>query len=620
MGLPSPIVNPEILYKKIFINNEWVDSVNGKTFSVINPSTGKIIANVEEGDKADVDLAVIAAKEAFKHDSEWRTMDASVRGELLYKLANLIERDAVYIASLETLDNGKPFKDSYGIDVPYTVKCLRYFAGWSDKIQGKTIPMDGEFFCYTRHEPVGICGQIIPWNFPLLMMAWKIGPALCCGNVIVLKPAEQTPLTALYTAQLAKELTIRIFLKAGFPPGVLNVVPGYGPTAGAAISNHPDIDKVAFTGSTEVGQIVMEAAAKTNLKRVTLELGGKSPNVVFADADLDFAVEMSHFGLFFNMGQCCCAGSRLYVQEEIYDEFKSKLVEKAMKRPVGDPFDEGNDSGPQVDQDQFNKILELVESGKQEGAVLECGGKRQGVNGYFIEPTVFSNVNEDMRIGKEEIFGPVQTLIKFKTMDEVIERANNTTYGLAAAIFTRDINKVMTYTSRVRAGTIWVNCYNILRTTCPFGGFKKSGIGRELGEYGLHQYSEVKTVIINAPNAPIDKPPIEARHVDTPDSETVTDKSKKIYKSVIDFVPAKTENTETPIQGIIDNPKNPYVSTSAVIISMPNQNKQTAGDNQQITEGTDNSVESKVVDETSCSNDDPGNGDGTEDVDVITKM
>ncbi|CAG2256638.1 ALDH1A [Mytilus edulis] len=609
MGLPSPIVNPEILYKKIFINNEWVDSVSGKTFPVTNPSTGEVIVNVQEGDKADVDLAVIAAKEAFKHDSEWRTMDASVRGELLYKLANLIERDAVYIASLETLDNGKPFKDSYGIDVPYTVKCLRYFAGWSDKIQGKTIPMDGEFFCYTRHEPVGICGQIIPWNFPLLMMAWKIGPALCCGNVIVLKPAEQTPLTALYTAQLAKE--------AGFPPGVLNVVPGYGPTAGGAISNHPDVDKVAFTGSTEVGQIVMEAAAKTNLKRVTLELGGKSPNVVFADADLDFAVEMSHFGLFFNMGQCCCAGSRLYVQEEIYDEFKRKLVEKAIKRPVGDPFDDGNDSGPQVDQDQFNKIIDLIESGKQEGAVLECGGKRQGNNGYFIEPTVFSNVDEDMRIGKEEIFGPVQTLIKFKTMDEVIKRANNTTYGLAAAIFTRDINKVMTYTSRVRAGTIWVNCYNVLRTTCPFGGFKKSGIGRELGEYGLHQYSEVKTVIINAPNAPVEKPAIEDETI-----ESVTDTSKKIYKSVIDCVPAKPENTETPDQGIIDNPKNPYVSTSGVVISMPIQNIDNVGDNQQINEDTGNSGKSEATcsDETSCSKDGPGNEQGIQDVDVTTKM
>lgn len=491
MGLPKPQVKPEIKYTKIFINNEWVNSVSGKTFPVVNPATGEKIVDIQEGDKADIDKAVKAAQAAFKPDAAWRKMDSSTRGELLQKLADFIERDAVYMASLETLDNGKPFKDSYVIDIPYSVKCLRYFAGWADKIQGKTIPIDGNFFCYTKHEPVGICGQIIPWNFPLLMMAWKIGPALACGNCIVLKPAEQTPLTALYTAQLAKE--------AGFPPGVLNVIPGYGPTAGAAISEHPDIDKVAFTGSTEVGQIVMEAAAKTNLKRVTLELGGKSPCVVFSDADLDLAVEQTHFGLFFNMGQCCCAGSRTYVQEEIYEEFKRKLVEKAKKRPVGDPFDEKNDSGPQVDQDQFDKILGLIESGKKEGAKLECGGKRLGNKGYFIEPTVFSDVTEDMRIGKEEIFGPVQQLIKFKTMEEVIEKANKTTYGLAAAIFTKDINKVMTYSSRVRAGTVWVNCYNVLRANCPFGGFKKSGIGRELGEYGLHQYSEIKTVIVNTP-------------------------------------------------------------------------------------------------------------------------
>lgn len=491
MALPTPEVKPEIKYTKIFINNEWVNSASGKTFPVVNPSTGDKIIDIQEGDKADVDKAVKAAQAAFKPDAAWRTMDSSTRGELINKLADLIERDAVHIASLETLDNGKPFKDSYRFDIPSAIKCLRYFAGWSDKIQGKTIPIDGNFFCYTKHEPVGICGQIIPWNFPLLMMAWKIAPALCCGNVIVLKPAEQTPLTALYTAQLAKE--------AGFPPGVLNVIPGYGQTAGAAISEHPDIDKVAFTGSTEVGQIVMGAAAKTNLKRVTLELGGKSPSVVFADADLDLAVEQTHHGLFFNMGQCCCAGSRTYVQEEIYEEFKKKLVEKAKNRPVGDPFDAKNDSGPQVDKDQFEKILNLIESGKKEGAKLECGGKRLGTKGFFIEPTIFSDVNEDMKIGKEEIFGPVQQLIKFKTMDEVIEKANKTEYGLAAAIFTKDINKIMTYSSRVKAGTVWVNCYNVLKSNCPFGGFKKSGIGRELGEYGLHQYSEVKTVIVNTP-------------------------------------------------------------------------------------------------------------------------
>ncbi|XP_033749615.1 retinal dehydrogenase 1-like [Pecten maximus] len=487
----TPIRNPDIKFKQLFINNEWVNAISGKTFPVLNPATEGKIADIQEGDKADVDKAVDAAKKAFEPGSAWRITNASDRGCLMNKLADLIERDRLYLASLESLDNGKPFNDSYNIDLVLVIKCIRYYAGWTDKICGKTIPMDGEFFCYTRHEPVGICGQIIPWNFPLLMMAWKLGPALACGNVVVLKPAEQTPLTALYIASLIKE--------AGFPPGVVNVIPGYGPTAGAAISEHNDIDKVAFTGSTEVGQIVMQAAARTNLKRVTLELGGKSPNVVFADADLDIAVNACHNGLFFNMGQCCCAASRTYVQEEVYDAFTKKLVEKASSRVVGDPFESNTMSGPQVDKEQFDKILNLIEAGVQQGAKLECGGKRQGSEGYFIQPTVFTGVTEDMRIGKEEIFGPVMQVIKFKTMDEVIKRANTTHYGLAAAICTKDIDKVMTYSSQVKAGTVWVNSFNVFGAQCPFGGFKMSGIGRELGEYGLHDYSEVKTVIIKTP-------------------------------------------------------------------------------------------------------------------------
>nr|AAF73122.1 aldehyde dehydrogenase [Placopecten magellanicus]AAG09204.1 omega-crystallin [Placopecten magellanicus] len=489
--MSTPIKNPEIRYKQLFINNEWVNAASGKTFPVINPATGKKIVDIQEGDKADVDKAVAAAKRAFEPGSVWRNTDASDRGRLLNKLADLIERDRQYIASLESLDNGKPFSDSFNVDMVLVCKCLRYYAGWTDKICGKTIPMDGNFFCYTKLEPVGVCGQIIPWNFPLLMLAWKIGPAIACGNVVVLKPAEQTPLTALYTAALTKE--------AGFPPGVVNMIPGYGPTAGAAISEHYDVDKVAFTGSTEVGQIVMQAAARTNLKRVTLELGGKSPNVVFSDADLDIAVEACHNGLFFNMGQCCCAASRTYVQEDIYDVFTKKLVEKAKTRVVGDPFDSRSMSGPQVDQEQFDKILALIDSGVQQGAKLECGGKRHGNVGYFVQPTVFSGVTEDMRIGKEEIFGPVQQIIKFKTMEEVVQRANKTTYGLAAAICTKDIDKVMTYSSQVKAGTVWVNSFNVFGAQCPFGGFKMSGIGRELGESGLQQYSEVKTIIIKTP-------------------------------------------------------------------------------------------------------------------------
>ncbi|XP_069138657.1 aldehyde dehydrogenase 1A1-like [Argopecten irradians] len=487
--LPEPIRNPEIKYTQLFINNEYVDCVSGKTFPTINPSTGEKIIDIQEGDKADIDKAVEAAKEAFKDSSPWRQMNASTRGVLLNKLADLLERDRLYISSLEVMDNGKPFRDMYLNDYSMILNTIRYYAGWTDKICGKTIPVDGPFFCYTKHEPVGICGQIIPWNFPLAMLSWKIAPALACGNCVVLKPAEQTPLTALYIGTLIKE--------AGFPPGVVNIVPGYGPTAGAAISSHPDINKVAFTGSTEARQLIMEAAAKSNLKRVTLELGGKSPNVVFADADLDFAAEMSHQALFYNMGQCCTAGSRTYVQEEIYEEFTKKLINRAKNRVVGDPLDTKNESGPQIDEEQYKKILSLIESGVKEGAKLECGGKAVEGKGYFIEPTVFTGVTEDMTIGKQEIFGPVQQILKFKTMEEVIEKANNTSYGLAAAIFTKDLGKAVTFTNKVKAGTVWVNIYNWITAQSPFGGFKMSGVGRELGEYGLAQYTEVKNVIIN---------------------------------------------------------------------------------------------------------------------------
>ncbi|XP_031781551.1 aldehyde dehydrogenase, mitochondrial [Nasonia vitripennis] len=486
-AVPAPETNPSVLYAGIFIDNEWHQSKSGKKFETRNPATEEVIANVQQGDASDIDQAVQAARRAFKLGSPWRTMDASQRGVLLHRLADLMERDRKYLASLETLDNGKPYSTAYGFDLPASIGTLRYYAGWADKNHGKVIPMDGKFFAYTRHEPVGVCGQIIPWNFPILMAAWKLGPALATGNCIVLKPAEQTPLTALYIAQLTKE--------AGFPAGVVNVVPGFG-DAGAAIVNHPDVDKVAFTGSTEIGQLVKEGAAKSNLKRTTLELGGKSPNIIFKDADMDQAVETAHFGLFFNMGQCCCAGSRTFVESSIYDEFVERSAARAKARTVGDPFDMNVEHGPQIDEDQMNKILSMIDSGKSEGAKLVQGGGRVGEKGYFVAPTVFADVKDNMKIAREEIFGPVQQILKFDKISDVIQRANKTDYGLAAAVFTKDIDKANYVVQGLRAGTVWVNSYNALSTQVPFGGYKMSGHGRELGEYGLEAYTEVKSVIV----------------------------------------------------------------------------------------------------------------------------
>jgi aldehyde dehydrogenase (NAD+) len=473
---------------RILINNDWVDSVSGKTFDTINPATGEVLAKVAEADAADVDLAVKAARKAFHPKAPWRRMPASERGKLLNRLADLIEKNADELATLESLDNGKPRQVARTADLPLVIGCYRYYAGWADKIQGKTIPINGDYFCYTRHEPVGVVGQIIPWNFPMLMQAWKLGPALACGNTVILKVAEQTPLTALRVGELIVE--------AGFPEGVVNILPGYGPTAGAAIARHMDVDKVAFTGSTEVGHLVMKAAAETNLKRVTLELGGKSPNIVFADADLDQAVEGSHFALFFNQGQCCCAGSRTFVDQKIYDEFVERSTERAKRRTVGDPLDAKTEQGPQVDSDQFNKVMGYVETAKREGAKLMCGGERVGERGYFVSPTVFADVKDDMKIAQEEIFGPVMSIMKFQDMDDLVERANKTIYGLAAAVWTRDIGKAHQVANSVRAGTVWVNCFDVFDAAAPFGGFKESGMGRELGEYGLQQYCEIKTVTV----------------------------------------------------------------------------------------------------------------------------
>ncbi|KOX70125.1 Aldehyde dehydrogenase, mitochondrial [Melipona quadrifasciata] len=482
----QPQRNPAILYTGIFIDNEWHRSKSGKTFPTINPATGETIAEVQEGDAADIDMAVQAANKAFKLGSPWRTMDASQRGVLLNKLADLMEENRIYLASLETLDNGKPYSSAYDFDVPQSIATLRYYAGWADKNHGQVIPINGKYLAYTRHEPVGVCGQIIPWNFPLLMMAWKLGPALATGNVIVLKPAEQTALTALYVAQLSKD--------AGFPDGVINVVPGNGKT-GAALVAHNLVDKIAFTGSTEVGKLIKQGAAMSNLKRTTLELGGKSPNIILSDADLDHAVETAHFALFYNMGQCCCAGSRTFVDDSIYDEFVQRSAARAKSRVVGDPFDENVEQGPQIDEEQTKKIISMIETGKDQGAKLLAGGTKIGDKGYFVAPTVFGNVEDHMTIAREEIFGPVQQILKFSSLNEVIARANATEFGLAAAVFTKNIDKANYVIQRLRAGTVWVNTYNVLTPQAPFGGFKMSGHGRELGQYGLEAYTEVKSVI-----------------------------------------------------------------------------------------------------------------------------
>jgi aldehyde dehydrogenase (NAD+) len=485
---PARVKPPKVKTQQpMFIGGKWVDSVSGKCFPTLNPATGERICDVAEGDKADIDLAVKAARKAFE-SGPWSKMSAAERGKLLYKLAAAIDSRKEELAALETLDNGKPYRDSIAADLPLTVKCYEYYAGWADKYHGKTIPIEGNFFCYTRHEPVGVVGQIIPWNFPLLMQAWKWGPALACGNTIVLKPAEQTPLTALKVAEIAQEV--------GFPDGVINVVPGYGPTAGAALSGHMDVDKIAFTGETSTGQLVMTAAAQSNLKRVSLELGGKSPNIVFADADLDAAIEGAYAGLFFNQGQCCCAGSRLFVEEKAYDQFIDKMLKRTKGRKVGDPFDLATEQGPQVSQEQCDRVMGFIEAGKKEGAKLLTGGGRVGERGYFIEPTVFTDVKDEMKIAREEIFGPVMNILKFKDVREVLERGNRTFYGLAAAVWTRDIQKALAMANGLRAGTVWVNCYDIFDAAAPFGGYKMSGIGRELGEYALQMYTEVKTVTV----------------------------------------------------------------------------------------------------------------------------
>lgn len=483
--LKTPVTGAYKQPTGLFINNEFVEGAEKKTFEVTNPATEEVICSVHEATEKDVDIAVAAARKAF--DGSWRQTTPQQRGIYLLKLSELVEKNVEMLAAVESLDNGKSITLARG-DVGAVVGCLRYYGGWADKIEGKTMDVAPDMFHYTKQQPIGVCGQIIPWNFPLLMLAWKIGPALATGNTVVLKTAEQTPLSGLVFAQLVKE--------AGFPPGVVNIISGFGKTAGAAISSHMGIDKVAFTGSTLVGRSIMKAAASSNLKKVTLELGGKSPNIVFNDADIEQTISWVNFGIYYNHGQCCCAGSRIYVQSGIYDKFVAAFKKRAQENKVGDPFHPETFQGPQVSQLQYDRIMGYIKAGKEEGATVETGGERHGDKGYFIQPTIFTNVKPDMKIMQEEIFGPVCAIAKFETEEEAIDLAHDTIYGLAAAVHTKDLNTAIRVSNALRAGTVWVNCYNMLHHQAPFGGFSQSGIGRELGEAALANYTESKTVAI----------------------------------------------------------------------------------------------------------------------------
>jgi phenylacetaldehyde dehydrogenase len=475
--------------RNLLIDGKWVNAASGKTFPVYDPSTGNELARVAEADAADVDEAVKAARKAFD-DGPWPRMSPSERGRILWKLSELIEKHAEEFATLEALDNGKPLTVARIADVPLTVDMFRYMAGWATKITGTTIPISfpGEYLSYTLREPVGVVGQIIPWNFPLLMAAWKLAPALATGCTVVLKVAEQTPLSGLRLGELITE--------AGVPDGVVNILAGYGETAGAALAAHPDVDKVAFTGSTEVGKLIVRAAAG-NLKKVTLELGGKSPVVVLDDADIDAVIPGAASAIFFNHGQCCCAGSRLMVHKKVFDKVVAGVADQAKSIKLGPGLDPDTQMGPLVSDEQFKRVTDYIQSGIDQGVEIVTGGKKASDNGgYFVQPTVITKVKTGMKVVDEEIFGPVvcASPITDEDLEHIARQANNTTYGLAASVWTRDISKANKLAKRIRAGTVWINCHNVFDASLPFGGYKESGWGREMGEFVLNNYTEVKAV------------------------------------------------------------------------------------------------------------------------------
>ncbi len=473
--------------KKLLINGKWVGAKSGKTFETLNPANEEVLALVAEGDKADVDEAVKVARKAYE-DGPWASARPHDRTKVLLKIADLIDKHAEELAELETLDNGKPLFESKNIDIPGAAETFRYYAGFATKIYGETNPSDPSMFNYTLREPVGVCGQIIPWNFPLLMASWKIAPALACGNVVILKPAEQTPLTALRLGEL--------ILESGLPDGVVQIITGFGPGAGSSLAEHPDVDKVAFTGSTEVGKLILKASTG-NLKRVSLELGGKSPNIIFPDADMQQAVFGSSLGIFLNQGQVCCAGSRVFVQEQVYEQFTDSMSQFAQSLTLGNPLEASTRMGPLVSKEQHDRVKGYLKVGKEEGAKAKIGGEPgKQERGYFIEPTVFTGVNNQMKIAREEIFGPVASAIPFKDENDAVFQGNDTTYGLAAAVWTKDISRAHTVARKLKAGTVWINTYGMIDPMSPFGGYKQSGFGRELGKYAIDLYTQIKSIYL----------------------------------------------------------------------------------------------------------------------------